>query len=58
MCVMKKQYIAPTAEIVTFAKEDVITSSGYIFDWNTPSVDLGGGGFDWDPNKSPWKMDG
>ena len=55
---MKKQYIAPTAEIVSFAKEDVITSSGYIFDWNTPSVDLGGGGFDWDPDKSPWKMEG
>ena len=56
---MKKQYIAPEAEIVTFAKEDVITSSGFIFDWNTPSIDLGNnnGGFDWDTSKSPWKIE-
>ena len=39
---MKKAYEAPVAEVVTFAKEDVITSSGNIFDWETPSVDLGG----------------
>ena len=56
---MKKQYSAPEAEIVTFAKEDVITSSGFIFDWNTPSIDLGNnnGGFDWDTSKSPWKIE-
>ena len=51
---MKKTYIAPKAELVRFAKEDVITSSGYIFEWETPSVDVGGG-FDWDTEKSPWK---
>ena len=54
---MKKTYIAPKAELVRFAKEDVITSSGYIFEWETPSVDVGGG-FDWDTGKSPWKVDG
>ena len=54
---MKKQYIAPKAELVRFAKEDVITSSGFIFDWNTPSIDLGSGGFDWDTSKSPWKIE-
>lgn len=50
---MKKTYTAPTAEIVTFAKEDVITSSGYIFDWDTPGVDLGD--YTWGEEKSPWK---
>ena len=41
---MKKNYIAPKAEVVTFAKEDVITASNTIFDWDMPTVDLGG---DW-----------
>ena len=49
---MKKKYVAPEAEVVTFAKEDVITSSGFIFDWDLPTVDLGGGG-DW-----IWSEDG
>ena len=39
---MKKAYEAPVAEVVTFAKEDVITPSGNIYDWETPPVDLGG----------------
>ena len=42
---MKKNYIAPKAEVVSFAKEDVITASGdTIFDWDMPTIDLGG---DW-----------
>ncbi len=49
---MKKTYEAPVAEVVTFAKEDVITSSGNIFDWETPSVDLGDGDFTW--GKGVW----
>ncbi len=52
---MKKSYIAPAAEIVNFAKEDVITSSGNIFDWETPSIDLGGGDYSWSEDISPWK---
>ena len=44
---MKKNYTAPLAEIVTFAKEDVITSSGFLFDWELPSIDLGGEGWTW-----------
>ena len=47
-----KNYVAPEAEVLTFAKEDVITSSGP-FDWNTPSIDLGGGNGDWE-----WSEDG
>ena len=38
---MKKNYLAPEAEVVTFAKEDVITSSGYIFNWDLPQVNVG-----------------
>ena len=38
---MKKIYEAPVAEVVTFAKEDVITSSGNIFDWSMPETDVG-----------------
>ena len=49
---MKKTYEAPVAEVVTFAKEDVITSSGYIFNWDTPS--MGMGGFSWDEASSTW----
>ena len=41
---MKKKYLAPEAELLAFAKEDVITSSG---DWNTPTVDVGNGDGDW-----------
>ena len=43
---MKKNYEAPKAEVVSFAKEDVITASGgnSIFDWDMPTIDLGG---DW-----------
>ena len=43
---MKKNYIAPKAEVVSFAKEDVITASGgsTVFDWDMPTIDLGG---DW-----------
>ena len=37
---MKKNYLAPEAEVVTFAKEDVITSSGFLFDWDLPTMDL------------------
>ena len=42
---MKKNYVAPKAEVVSFAKEDVITASGHtVFDWDMPTIDLGG---DW-----------
>ena len=47
---MKKPYEAPMAEVVAFAQEDVITSSGNIFDWETPPVDVGNDGngdFNW-----------
>ncbi len=38
---MKKTYVAPEAELLSFAKEDVITASNVLTDWNLPSVDLG-----------------
>ena len=42
---MKKNYVAPKAVVVSFAKEDVITASGdTVFDWDMPTIDLGG---DW-----------
>jgi hypothetical protein len=48
---MKKNYIAPKAEVISFAKEDVITASGdTVFDWDMPTIDLGG---DW-----VWSEDG
>ena len=47
---MKKTYLSPKAEVITFAKEDVITSSGFLFDWNLPSIDLGGEGWQWSEN--------
>ena len=48
---MKKNYVAPKAEVVSFAKEDVITASGdTVFDWDMPTIDLGG---DW-----VWTEDG
>ena len=46
----KKMYAAPEAEVLTFAKEDVITSSR---DWELPSIGLGGGDGDWN-----WSEDG
>ncbi len=47
---MKKMYQAPKAEVLTFAKEDIITTSQPIqnTDWNLPSIDLGNPGWDWD----------
>ena len=51
---MKKIYLSPKAEVISFAKEDVITSSGFLFDWDLPSIDLGGNGDgDWS-----WSEDG
>ena len=46
---MKKNYIVPEAEVVAFAKEDVITASNgeTLFDWETPSIDLGGSNWSW-----------
>lgn len=46
---MKKKYFSPEAELLSFGKEDVITSSG----WNTPTVDVGNGDGDWN-----WSVDG
>ena len=47
---MKKMYQAPKAEVLTFAKEDIITTSGNILgmDWNLPSIDLGNPEWNWD----------
>ena len=28
----------------------LITASGYLFDWNLPSIDLGGEGWQWSEN--------
>ena len=54
---MKKNYVAPEAEVVTFAKEDVITSSGFLFDWGRPPMDLGGkGDYAWDENGEVYRM--
>ncbi len=44
---MKKTYTTPMAEILIFAMEDVITSSGTLNHWNTPTVDIGNSGGDW-----------
>ena len=38
---MKKNYVAPNAEVIAFAKEDVITGSNH---WELPEIDIGG---DW-----------
>ena len=54
---MKKTYIAPNAELVSFRPEDVITSSN-VYDWETPSVGVGGNGdesWDWGDTYSSWK---
>ena len=46
---MKKMYQAPKAEVLTFAKEDIITASGILnTDWNLPSIDLGNPDWNWD----------
>ena len=53
---MKKNYIAPKAEVVIFAKEDVITASGdTVFDWDMPTIDLGGD-FTWSEDSEALKM--
>ena len=52
---MKKIYVAPEAEVVTFAKEDVITSSGFLFDWGLPPMDLGGD-CTWEENGEVYRM--
>lgn len=46
---MKKNYVAPKAEVIAFAKEDVITGSEP-FEWELPEIDIGG---DWN-----WSEDG
>ena len=53
---MKKNYEAPKAEVVSFAKKDVVTSSGFIFDWNLPEIDLGGDGWIWDENGGIFRL--
>ncbi len=50
---MKKTYTTPMAEILIFAMEDVITSSGTLNDWNTPTVNVGNSGSEW-----TWSEDG
>ena len=49
---MKKIYDEPQAEILHFAEKDVITSSGNLFDWETPEIDIGGEGFYWSEDGS------
>ena len=53
---MKKNYLAPEAEVVTFAKEDVITSSGFLFDWDLPTTDLGDDNCTWEENSEVYTM--
>ena len=53
---MKKEYLAPKAEVVTFAKDDVITSSGFLFDWDLPTIDLGGSGWNWSEDGEVLRM--
>ena len=50
---MKRKYEAPKAELLAFEMKDVITTSGFIFDWELPSIDLGDGNGDWE-----WSEDG
>ncbi len=46
---MKKNYLAPEAELLSFAAEDVITSSGgTLNNWTTPTIDLGTGSYTWE----------
>ena len=54
-----KNYISPKAELLIFAKEDVITASGdQLFDWQLPTVDLGanGGDINWSEDDEVLKM--
>ena len=45
------------AEVLTFAKEDVITASGdQIFDWQLPTIDLGSGNMNWSEDSDVLKM--
>ena len=37
---MEKKYISPEAKVLYCEKEDVITSSGTLFDWELPTIDL------------------
>lgn len=53
---MKKAYVAPEAEVLTFAKEDVITSSGNLFDWDLPTIDLGNGEWEWSEDGDVLKL--
>ena len=56
---MKKIYLSPKAEVIAFAKEDVITASGdSIFDWHLPTIDLGadGGDVNWSEDGEVLKM--
>ena len=56
---MKKNYISPEAEVLTFAKEDVITASGNpLLDWQMPTIDLGANGGDvhWSEDNDVLKM--
>jgi hypothetical protein len=56
---MKKTYLSPEAEVLAFAKEDVITASGdSIFDWHLPTIDLGtdGGDISWSEDNEVLKM--
>ena len=53
---MKKIYDKPKAEILQFAEKDVITSSGNLFDWETPEIDLGGEGFYWSEDGSVFSV--
>ena len=53
---MKKTYLAPEAEVLTFAKEDVITSSGTLFDWDLPVIDLDNGSWNWNEDTNQMKM--
>lgn len=50
---MKKTYTTPLAEMLIFVKKDVITSSGTLNDWNTPTVNVGDSNGDWN-----WSEDG
>ena len=45
-----KMYIAPEAEAIRFAKEDVITASP--LDWELPTIDIGGNNWFWSEDGS------
>ena len=52
---MKKIYNAPEAELVLFAKEDVITAS-VAFDLNLPTIDRGDAGREWSEDSEVFKL--